>query len=233
MKTHRFIGDYNFDAAQITIADEEVVKQIRSVLRLAVGEQLILCDGRGQEALVTIETVGKNEIILKVEKVMENENEPAKHVVLYCAVLKRENFELVVQKATEIGVKESVPVITKRTVKLNLNLRRLEKIIKEAAEQSGRGVVPVLCEPIDFEKALEQAKDNEVNFFFDVSGEKLKAESYKLKAGVWIGPEGGWDATELEAAKNADMQIATLGKRTLRAETAAIVASYLAVRGEP
>ena len=87
---------------------------------------------------------------------------------------KKENFELVVQKAVEIGVKEIIPIITKRTVKLNLKYDRLEKIIKEAAEQSGRGILPILRKAMDFKKAIEEAEQNNINLFFDISGKKFQ-----------------------------------------------------------
>jgi len=133
-----------------------------------------------------------------------------------------------------------VPIISKRTVKLNLRQDRLKKIIKEAAEQSNRGVVPILHEPLDFKKALEHALNNDLNLLFDPAGlnlcpfgtspagreiRKLKAESLKL--GIWIGPEGGWDEEELQLAKEKGFKIVSLGKLFFRAETAAIIASYL------
>ena len=231
MKLHRFILPFTISGEQVEITDPEVVGQIRNVLKLKAGEQVLLCDGEMNEVIAEILAIGKEVIKVKVIKEQRNENEPLRKVMLYCAILKRENFELVVQKATEIGVAEIVPVITRRTVKLALKQERLEKIIKEAAEQSGRGVVPKLHEPIEFEKAVEQVKDKQ-NILFDSSG-SIPASSSQLPASIaiWIGPEGGFDETEIAAAKTAGFHIATLGKLTLRAETAAIVASYLAVNG--
>src|SRR3989344_2070787 len=124
------------------------------------GEQVLLCDEGMNEVLAEVTEIVHKVIKVKVIKEQRNENEPLRKVMLYCAILKRENFELVVQKATEIGVAEIVPVITRRTVKLALKQERLEKIIKEAAEQSGRGVVPTLSKPMEFQEALEHAKGN-------------------------------------------------------------------------
>lgn len=209
--------------------DEEVVDQIRKVLKLKVGEQVLLCDGQGNEVVGEITEIVHKVIKLKVLKVQKNENEAGWRVVLYCAILKRENFELVVQKATEIGVAEIVPVVTRRTVKLDIKQERLQKIIKEAAEQSGRGVVPILREPIIFQEAIKNA--NGANILFDSSG-SIQASNSKLltSIAIWIGPEGGFDEAEITAAKNAGFEIASLGKLTLRAETAAIVASYLVTK---
>jgi len=231
MKLHRFILPFTISGEQVEITDPEVVGQIRNVLKLKAGEQVLLCDEGMNEVLAEVTEIVHKVIKVKVIKEQRNENEPLRKVMLYCAILKRENFELVVQKATEIGVAEIVPVITRRTVKLALKQERLEKIIKEAAEQSGRGVVPKLHEPIEFEKAVEQVKDKQ-NILFDSSG-SIPASSSQLPASIaiWIGPEGGFDETEIAAAKTAGFHIATLGKLTLRAETAAIVASYLAVNG--
>src|SRR3989344_4947911 len=148
MKIHRFIGNFKIKIGALRINDEELLNQLRNVLKLKVGEKIILCDGRRNEGSAEIKEYGKDYVEVEIKEVGVNENEPEKQVILYCSILKRENFELVVQKATEIGIKEIVPIITERTVKLDIRKDRLEKIIREAAGQSGRGTVPVLHEPI-------------------------------------------------------------------------------------
>lgn len=248
MTTQRFFGNFNFSKEEIgkiiEISDKNIIHQIRNVLRLKIGDEIILCDGKSNEAISKIidpsatrfaEALAKrngykNFLNLEIIKVFKNNNEPEKDIVLYCAILKKENFELVVQKAVEIGVKEIIPVISKRTVKLNLKYDRLEKIIKEAAEQSGRGILPILRKAMDFKKAVEVAKQNNVNLFFDISGEKItenQLKSNQEKIGLFIGPEGGWDTGELEFAKDNKFEILSFGKLTFRAETAAIIASYI------
>lgn len=229
MKIHRFIISMPIAMGPATITDQEVVGQITRVLRLKKGEQIILGDGNLNEGLATITGFSKDSIEVEIASVSKNANEPANNAILYCAVLKRENFEWVIQKATELGVKEIVPVLSKRTVKLNVRQDRLEKIIKEAAEQSGRGIVPVLHEPLSFKKALDHAKSNKLNLFFDSSGKALNPMPYTLNPiGIWVGPEGGWDTTELALANNNQFEVVSLGKLTLRAETAAVVACYVA-----
>src|SRR3989344_1127534 len=202
MKLHRFILPFTVSAGQVEITDQEVVGQVRNVLKLKAGEQVLLCDGEMNEVLAEVTEIVHKVIKLKVIKENKNENEAARRVTLYCAILKRENFELVVQKATEIGVAEIVPVITRRTVKLALKQDRLQKIIKEAAEQSGRGIIPTLSKPMEFQKALEHAKGNEVNLLFDASGE-LQISNFKFQIqksyGIFVGPEGGFDETEITA----------------------------------
>ncbi|HEY4475511.1 MAG TPA: RsmE family RNA methyltransferase [Candidatus Paceibacterota bacterium] len=229
MRLHRFIGDFDFSASRIKISDFKLLHQLRSVLRFKTGDEIILSDGKSREARVKI--IGQEKDFLEAEilELENNENEPERRAILYCALLKRENFELATQKAVEIGIKEIVPIIAQRTVKLNFNEERLKKIIKEAAEQSGRGIIPVLGRPIKFGEALDQAKKNSANLFFDATGDNF--QTFKIESagsvGIFIGPEGGWTEEELKAAKMENFSIVNLGKLTLRSETAAIIASYL------
>ncbi len=234
MKIHRFIGAFDFSQPNITITDPEFVHQIRDVLRLKIGEGLILCDGKGAEAEVRVVVFSSRGVETELIRLLTNLAEPTARVVLYCAVLKRENFDLVVQKTTEIGVQEIVPLITHRTVKLQLKRERLEKIMREAAEKSGRGTVPTLHEPIKFEDAFLHASHNRANYFFDVMGvawSPKKVLKQTGTVGLFIGPEGGWSPEEHEQAKGQKFDIANLGHLTLRAETAAIIATYLATHG--
>jgi 16S rRNA (uracil1498-N3)-methyltransferase len=238
MKIHRFfIEEITVMKKGITvIKDPEIVHQIRDVLRLQKGEQIILCDGKMNEAIAEITSMGKNAIDISILEVRKNANESQAYGILYCAILKKENFELVVQKAVEVGIKEIVPLITERTVKLNLKEERLKKIIKEAAEQSGRGVLPILSESMAFEKAISQAKGNNTNLFFDPTG-KIPNDKFQIpnksqnpnSKGIFIGPEGGWSEKEIEQAREQKFEIVSLGSLTLRAETAAIVGSWLAL----
>lgn len=188
-----------------------------------------MCDGKGNEALVEVGDINKKRVSVLVVERYQNQNEPERKVILYCSLLKRENFDLVVQKATEIGVAEIQPLILKRTIKSNMKRERLERIIKEASEQSGRGVLPVLHDPISLKESIEQAKSNEVNLFFHLSAEKFSSDLIQntSSVGLFIGPEGGWESSEVELAKESGLQIVSIGKLTLRGETAAIVASFL------
>src|SRR3989339_2025029 len=111
---------------------------MKNVLSLTPKEKIIICDGAGREAECLTRSFVQDRVRLFAEKVNENTNEPEKDVALFLATLKKENFELTVQKAVEIGVKEITPLITERTVKFGLKTEKLEKIIREAAEQSGR-----------------------------------------------------------------------------------------------
>lgn len=232
MRLNRFIGNYSFDRDLVQI-EGEVAHQIRSVLKLRAGEKIILGDGAGKEAIAEIISLNKDSVSAKlVEKTENNSEKDIRQVTLYCAILKRENFELVVQKATEIGVRKIVPLITMRTIKLGLRDDRLIKIIKEAAEQSGRAILPELGKPIEFEEALKNIEPVKA-WFCDLgeeSAEKFLNETEEIS--IFIGPEGGWDDKEREMAKNRGVNFINLGPLALRAETAAIIASYLGTRGK-
>ena len=229
MRLHRFIGKFDLTNKNLLITDKEIINQISRVLRFQPGDEIILGDGSLNEAVFLIERIGKGGIEGQIIGRHKNKNELPIYGILYCSVLKKENFEFVVQKATELGIKEVVPVISNRTVKLNFNRERLEKIIREAAEQSGRGMLPKISEPVKFEKAVEiAAKENDLNLFFDLKGESLRNNFHispsLVHIGLFVGPEGGWDESEYELAKKSKFKPISLGTLTLRAETAAIAA---------
>ena len=230
MKIHRFIGDFNIREEHFRITEGDLVNQIKNVLKLTKGEELILYTGSLEEARCRIEEYGKNFVEVHVVERMMNANEPKRKVTLYLSTLKRENFELAAQKATEAGVRNIVPIISSRTVKLNISTERVEKIVKEAAEQSGRGMVPRIADVVLFEKIFPDAAKNDINIFFDGAGKQFSGAMLEGKEniGIFIGPEGGWGNKELVEAKENGFLIAGLGALTLRAETAATIASYLA-----
>ncbi|MCC6934613.1 MAG: 16S rRNA (uracil(1498)-N(3))-methyltransferase [Candidatus Yanofskybacteria bacterium] len=227
-KIHRFIGAWPLALGTLRIDDETLAHQLRSVLKLEPGEQIVLGDGTGTEVQGRILRYDRDAVIVEGIAIGRNANELPGRTILYCAVLKADHFELAAQKATEVGVSEIVPIVTARTVKLSLRLDRVEKIIREAAEQAGRGLVPMVREAVAFERVLTEASRNDVNFFFDPSGEPFGGVAKSVgHAGIWIGPEGGWDEDELERAGQLGMHVASLGNLVLRAETAVIVAAYL------
>ncbi len=235
MRLNRFLMKFNLNQDNLKIDDFEIYNQIRNVLRLKPGEQIILFDGESNEAKTEILNINHEDktIDLLVLETGRNQQESEKEITLYCSILKRENFELVAQKVTEIGISKIVPIICERTVKTGIRKERLKKIIKEASEQSGRGIILEISEPINFEQAIEQAKENNLNLFFDISGKPLKScEVKSRKVGLFIGPEGGWSDEELELAQNNNFEVIKLSELNFRAETAAIVASYLVCYNE-
>lgn len=226
MKIHRFIANFDFSQDELAITDTELVKQIRTVLRLRIGEQMILSNGQGEEALVKIIQIKPKLIEVVTLEKKKNNNEPKVKISLYCSIIKRENFELVVQKATELGVSKIIPLLLDRTVKTGVKKERLEKIIKEAAEQSGRGFLPELSDAMDLKTAIKDAGDKLI-LFFDISGKQLVSfkDIENKKVAMFIGPEGGWSEREIALVKQQkNFSILSLGKLTLRAETASIAA---------
>lgn len=235
MRTHRFLGDYDFTEKRITIRDSELASQLKNVLRLKANDKIILTNGRRGEATARIVKFAKNAVEVEIERVDRNQNEPHVRTVLYAAILKRENFELVVQKATEIGISEIVPLQTERIVKQRVNPERLARIVKEAVEQSGRGIVPTIAEPATLAEALLHSRKNDTNLFFDLNSDPVGRHPIRGdRVGVFVGPEGGWSEAERGAAREEEgVRLVSLGDLTLRAETAAVIAAYLGVSKIP
>ncbi len=230
MRLHRFIGPYDLSKKEVVVSDSSVIAQWRTVLRLRSADTVILCDGEGNEAEATLLTIEPKEAVLAVTVRTFTTRLPKKAVTLYLSLLRRENFELSVQKATEIGVTEIVPVISSRTVKTGYNRTRLEKIILEASEQSGRTTLPILAEAITLPEALER-RSGAVPVMFDLSGSTLPKQFTTAESiDLFVGPEGGFTDEEVALAKEHGCVIGTLGELVLRAETAAIVATFLACK---
>lgn len=240
---------FNSDAESVTLAIEEA-RHLRDVLRLKTGDEVYVFDGAGKEFQCRIEESRRDTAQLKViSEVDPARPESPLQLTLAVALLKGEKFDLVVQKATELGVTRVVPVVTKLA---DIRLRdesdaakrvaRWQRIALEAAKQSGRAVVPEIVEPISFESLLKNAEaevqDAEREdqtlclLFSEREGESMVAAKEKLPANVsrltaLVGSEGGWTDEELAAARQAGWTIVTLGGRTLRAETAAIAIATL------
>ncbi|MCX6784709.1 MAG: RsmE family RNA methyltransferase [Candidatus Komeilibacteria bacterium] len=231
MKIHRFIGNFDLSKKQLVIREEKLVRQLFLVLKIQKNEQIVLSNGQGQESQATVIKASAKEYLVELTGNQAGVN-IHRQVVLYCAVLKKENFELVVQKAAEVGVARIVPIISERTIKLNVNFDRLEKIAQEASEQAGRADVPAIGSTSSLGKALVESKNFDVAIIFNQTGKPMAALQSKLartkKVAIYIGPEGGWTAAELNLAEKAGCTAVSLGPTTLRGETAAIIGSYLA-----
>lgn len=227
MRLHKFFVKADLDEKSIFIENQELVNQIKNVLRLKVGDEVILSDGRLTEAVVKITGLQNKSLSAFVLDTRVNMNEPKNHTILYLSILKRENFEIAIQKATEVGIKEIVPIVSNRTIKFGLKSDRLQKIIQEAAEQSNRGTIPKVHESVELEKAIIGAKENNLNIFFHPVGDPIPNTKDKNRIGIFIGPEGGWDESEILLAKNYNFVLAKMSPLSFRAETAAIVASYI------
>ncbi len=235
MRYHRFFVAPQMLLGRIArIEDPEIVKQISKVLRLQIGEEIILLDGDGFEYVVRLLKIGAHEVQGEILKRHINPNEPLLKINLFQALIKKDNFEWVLQKCTEVGVTSFVPLKCERTEKENINVERFKKILREAAEQSGRALVPQLQETQDFSRALRRAVLLQApNIILHPTGELIKdfcKHKDLFEVNIFVGPEGGFTDVELDAVRELraggrDVQIISLGSRILRAETAGLVAA--------
>lgn len=205
------------------------------VLRMKVGEQLLLCDGEGMECLCAVEEVFDGELTLRVLERRRAETEARVRVSVYMAFPKADKLEHVIQKATELGAYEIVAFPSGRCISkpddksLGKKLERWQKIAASAAEQSGRGIVPKVLTLPSFKAALERASQADKALMF-YENERATTLRMALESGPYetvsllTGPEGGLEEKEVREAMDAGLQVCTLGKRILRCETAPLCA---------
>ena len=220
------------DPQNIVITDKESVKKITKVLRMQVGDIFVIFDNTGEEYQVRILDMNGKKIVCNLVTRLNIDRELAVEINLYQSLLKKDKLEWLCQKVTEIGVRRIIPVNSENCVVKELNQHksaRYKKIIEEATIQSGGKISPKFEPLIAFENAIknihprdlniichEQEKDNN---FIDV----LQGNSGRT-INLFIGPEGGFSQFELDLARQHSLQAVSLGKKILRAETAAIVA---------
>ncbi len=232
MRLHRFfVGDiinsFIKEGDRFDISDSDLVHQWKKVFRLKTGDNVILFDGSGFEYVCKIENMSKDSV--EISTGTAKKIDPLEREVWVCmSVIKKDNFEWVVEKCTELGVSHFLPIIADRSEKKDLNMDRLKKIAKEASEQCGRGDVPKIHEIITLEESFLYDLPQE-KFFFDLNGSDLSEKDLKDKkpVAIFIGPEGGWSEKEVSFFKSKNIETKILGKRVLRAETAAISATSL------
>lgn len=215
----------NFSNKQIVLNLEET-RHLRDVLRLRAGEKAQIFDGEGREFLCEIEEISKKETVLKlIEEISPPAHASNLDLTLAVALLKGEKFDLVIQKAVELGVSKFVPLNTKRCdVKLkdaDKKSERWQKIALEAAKQCGRAKLMKIEKPADFAEFIKIAEGTKI-LFAERSGADFSAIQAGKKITACVGSEGGWEDSEIELAKSNGFEIVTLGGRILRAETAAI-----------
>ncbi len=203
-------------------ADRDILRQLKNVLHFQKGERFILFDGSGYDFISEFDGSGAKIL----EKVL-NRREPERKIFLFQSLLKKDKMEWVFQKGTEAGAAGFFPVLSARSVKKDFNKERAEKIIREAAEQSGRTALPQIHEIMDFKGALEFVqKERLAGVIADPNSKKHISETLKEpKMALFIGPEGGFAPEEIEEAKECGFKAVSLGKLNLRSETAAIIAS--------
>lgn len=231
-----FVNPANVSEAEIEITGSDV-NHIKNVLRMNVGEEISVSDGCGTDYFGTIETLGRESVTVHIENSWASYVELPAKITLFQGLPKADKMELIIQKAVELGVYEIVPVVTKRTiVKLDAKkeakkLARWQGISESAAKQSGRGIIPKVAAPMNFNDAIKQSGAMEAVLIpyekaegMDYSRNVIRDLKDKKHIGIFIGPEGGFDESEVFLAKQSGAVPITLGRRILRTETAGLAA---------
>lgn len=230
------------DGAGVVLSEEES-RHLRDVLRLRAGDEAQVFDGEGREFVCVVSEPGGRKGSARLEvrgRVEAPSPESPLGLTLAVALLKGEKFDLVVQKATELGVARVAPVLTKRADvrprdagDSSKRVERWRRLALEAAKQSGRARVPTVAEPRDFEAVVkdEAGADSPRVMFAERGGVGLhelpRGAAPPSAATALVGPEGGWEDEEIELARARGWSVVTLGGRTLRAETAAVAVCAL------
>ena len=221
-------------AGAIVAADERALHYLRNVMRRAVGDALVLFNGRDGEFEATIAAIDKRKAEIKVTR-LRRAQDGVPDVVLCFAPLKKDAIDFLVEKGTELGVAAFQPVITRRTVASRLNLERLRANAIEAAEQSERLTVPEVRAPLTFEALLSGWQPSRHMVLCAEAGPALPiSEAFKALTrdvshtnawAIFCGPEGGFHVSELDRLRNLSFVTSVgLGPRILRADTAALTA---------
>jgi 16S rRNA (uracil1498-N3)-methyltransferase len=217
------------EGASLTI-DGPQAHYLSRVMRVAEGQAVILCDDATGEWAARVASTGKRALMLTLEaRLRAREQTP--DFTLYAALLKKPAFDVVLEKATELGVRRIQPVITRRCVADALNAERARAIVTEAAEQCARTALPALDSPVKLDALLRDMPAERALFFADETGGEPAAGAFAAHAGpaaLLIGPEGGFDEAERAAVRaHPAARAISLGPRILRGETAAIAATAL------
>ncbi len=234
---HFFISPEQAADGYVRITGEDV-RHITNVLRMRAGEAFMVSDGMGREYYCILEQAGSEEVRAKIAYQREDKQELPCPITLYQGLPKGDKLELIIQKTVELGVSRIVPVSMKRSVvkldhkKAVSKRERWQAIAQAAAKQSGRGIIPEVTLPMSFKEAMEEAAGAEVKLFpYELAGTERPMELTRRKLSgilpgqsiaVFIGPEGGFDETEVELARENGYEPITLGKRILRTETAGL-----------
>ena len=228
MRLHRF---YIYDTlpvrGKIAVEIPDLLHQWRNVFRMKNGDQVILFNAAGTEFTCVIDTLDRKSATCTIMS-EEPGKRATKPLTLCAALIKKDNFDLIVQKSVELGATRIIPIISERSEKKGLNLERAERILIEAAEQCGRVDIPSIDPPMSFDAALSQLSTESTIIGFDPIGATFDAHAFThTHLALFIGPEGGWTEHEIDALQTAG-RLLQLPTFILRAETAAIATLALA-----
>ncbi len=234
-----FVNESCIDGDLVNIQGDDV-KHIYKVLRLKSGDRVNINNCVGEEFLAQIKDVSKTNVLCEIIKKTDINNESPVKIHLYQGLPKATKMDLIIQKATELGVMGITPIITERVIIKNelkefKKIDRWNKIALEACKQSKRTIIPKVNEPVEFSVLLGEADsydlivvpyENKENFGIKAMICKLKNKNIKNVA-IVIGPEGGFEEEEIEKLSSLGSEIVTLGPRILRTETAGFVCASL------
>jgi 16S rRNA (uracil1498-N3)-methyltransferase len=231
---HFFVNEEQIQEENIRIIGLDV-NHIKNVLRMKLGEKVLISNGKDKDYLCSLEEITSEEVVAKILSIDEEGTELQAKVYLFQGLPKSDKMELIVQKAVELGVYEIIPVAMKNSIvkldakKAESKINRWQGISESAAKQSKRIIIPKVKNVMTLKEALVYAKDFEYNLI-PYENARGMSETKKIIAslkpntsiGVFIGPEGGFDEAEIELALSYGMETITLGKRILRTETAGL-----------
>lgn len=232
MRLHRFFVGQKIEIGEnITISSSELTNQIKNVFRMKAGDRVVLFNGGEYDFECSIVNIDNTMIELMPEESTPCRNIIEKNIILCASVIKKDNFEFIVEKATELGVSSIVPVISERSEKKLLNIDRLNKIAIEASEQSGRNNIPAISDIKKLADVVEDTARKDMNIVVfhtdpkqEMNNKSSAPELSEDNIAIFIGPEGGWTDDEIDRFHKSGAHFLSLGKGILRAETAAIVA---------
>lgn len=231
---HFFVTPEQIGESSIRIMGSDV-NHIKNVLRMKPGEQVLISNGVDKDYHCEIESMTSEEVAAKILSVDEEGTELPAKLYLFQGLPKSDKMELIIQKTVELGVYRVIPVVTKRAVvkldakKEEARLKRWNSIAESAAKQSKRMIIPEVGGVMTLKEAFAFAGRLDVNLIpFEhaegMAGTRKELERIKpgMSVGIFIGPEGGFEDAEIEAAVAKDIRPVTLGKRILRTETAGL-----------
>lgn len=231
---HFFVDPTHIDEEYVNITGSDV-NHIKNVLRMKEGNELLISNGIDKDYYCEIEEISEELIKAKILNVDYEGSELDTEFYLFQCLPKNDKMELIIQKAVELGVKEIIPVASKRAVvkldekKAASKLKRWNAISESAAKQSRRIIIPKVSDVLTFKQAMEYCKELDLNIipyenYKDMTETREVVDKIKpgMKVGIFIGPEGGFDESEVDKALENGIERISLGKRILRTETAGL-----------
>lgn len=231
---HFFVTPEQVEDAKIIVEGSDV-NHMKNVLRLRLGEEVMVSDGNNLSYRCQVEAYEEDRVILCIQETKEADTELSSKIYLFQGLPKGDKMELIVQKAVELGVCEVIPVAMKRSVvkldgkKAQKKCARWQEIAKSAAKQAGRGYIPKVHEVLSYKEAISYAGELDTVLIPYELAEGMKETKAVIESilpgqsvGIYIGPEGGFEKEEVETAVEQGAKVITLGKRILRTETAGL-----------